>query len=533
MACQLVMTSVVRIVNYRKGPYFVGETRHDSAPSPDLKHLPGDRVDGAGAIVERATGVRLHGVLDLMNRTGMGFSPRGVPLYLFHPFDASYPPFLVASKEPKTDNRLATVAFEHWKDRWPRGGLVALHAPVGTVEVERRLLAETYSGTGALPDVPVAFPATLTTHKSVPWLRVFNIDPAGTEDVDDIFAWRRVDVRTTQFMIAIADVAAWVPPDCDVDARARALGQTLYDDGAVVVPMLPARLSTQTASLRCDGIGRPVLGLVFTLVDGCVAEKAWEEHIVALTNVFGYETVEEDMAIQLYDNLCKTCLRRPDPSDTHDWVACAMITYNYEAAQLLHGVGLGVLRRHEGIGAPAYAELASLSGCEAVKSLGASAGEYVLGSSLQTAHAGLDLSVYCHASSPLRRYSDLVNQRMLKYLLFGASWLLGRTAMPATGIVAHLNLRAGRAKAYERDFLYLRTIRPATITRVSGIVLTAKTGVQGAWSVYVPTWKRTVRAVSPLEHEVAPGATVDLEVYCDLRRPAWKERIVCTIKERT
>jgi exoribonuclease R len=428
-------------------------------------------------------------------------------------------------------NRLATVAFEHWKDRWPRGGLVALHAPVGTVEVERRLLTETYAGPGGPPiaDAPVAFPATLTTHKSVPWTRAFNIDPAGTEDVDDIFAWRRVDARTTQFMIAIADVAAWVPPDCDVDTRARALGQTLYDDGAVVVPMLPTSLSTRTASLRCDEIERPVLGLVFTLVDECVAGQAWEEHLVALTDAFTYETVEEDMAIQLYDYLCETCIRRPDPGDTHDWVACAMITYNYEAAKLLHDVGLGVLRRHSGLGTSDYAEVARVSGCDAVKSLGASAGEYVIGSSLQTEHAGLDLPVYCHATSPLRRYSDLVNQRMLKYLLFGASWLLGRSPVPATGIVADLNLRAGRAKAYERDFLYLRVIRPAEITRVSGIVLKAKEGVQGAWSVYVPAWKRTVRAVSPPEREVSPGATVGVDVYCDLRRPAWKERIVCTI----
>ena len=210
------MTATVRIVNYARGPYFVGETRHDSAPGPEAKYLPGDRVGTDGAVVERAVPKRLHGVLDLMNRTGMGFSPRGVPLYLFHPFDVSYPPFLVACKEPKVVNRLATVVFEHWKDRWPRGGLVALHGAVGDVEVERRLLGETYAGgptANVDVDVGVAFPATLTTHKSVPWHRAFNIDPVGTEDVDDIFAWRRVDARTTQFMIAIADVAAWVPPE--------------------------------------------------------------------------------------------------------------------------------------------------------------------------------------------------------------------------------------------------------------------------------------------------------------------------------
>jgi hypothetical protein len=116
---------------------------------------------------------------------------------------------------------------------------------------------------------------------------------------------------------------------------------------------------------------------------------------------------------------------------------------------------------------------------------------------------------------------------MLKYLLFGAGWLLGKSPSSASEIVSHLNLRAGRAKAYERDFLYLRVIRPAEITRVSGVVLKPKDDVQGAWSVYVPAWKRTVRAVGST---AVAGAVVDLEVYCDLRRPMWKERIVCTIK---
>jgi hypothetical protein len=205
-----------------------------------------------------------------------------------------------------------------------------------------------------------------------------------------------------------------------------------------------------------------------------------------------------------------------------------MITYNHEAAKLLQSVGLGVLRRHSGLGAGEYADIAKRSGCDAVATLGASAGEYVLGSSLQTAHDGLGLDVYCHASSPLRRYSDLVNQRMLKYLLFGAGWLLGRTASGATAVVAHLNLRAKRAKAYERDFLYLRSVRPGAITTVSGVVLKPKDELRSSWSVYVPEWKRTVVAVGSA---VVQGDHVELEIYSDLRRPAWRERIVCRIKE--
>jgi hypothetical protein len=117
---------------------------------------------------------------------------------------------------------------------------------------------------------------------------------------------------------------------------------------------------------------------------------------------------------------------------------------------------------------------------------------------------------------------------MLKYLLFGAGWLLGRSATAATEVVAHLNLRAKRAKAYERDFLYLRSVLPGAITKVSGVVLKPKDELRSTWSVYVPEWKRTVVAGGS---SVAPGDRVELEVYSDLRRPAWRERIVCRIKE--
>lgn len=522
-----------RVKNYLRGPYELGSEKFAAPPAPENRWLPGDIV----AADDRAVGSRarpppLHGVLDLLNRTGQGFSPRGVPLYLFYPLDPAWPPFLVAYKERGAANLLVTIQFEHWDSgRWPRGGILRTYGTVGDTGLERKLLYETYSvSSEPVKDTTVPFPPAVHDHTQMDWEAAFNVDPDSTEDVDDIFAWRSVE-ETTYFMIAIADVSAWVPADCAVDRRAHDLAQTLYDNGDVVTPMLPPSLSTRTASLRCDGIGRPVIGLVFGIRDGTVVSQAWHRYMVTLTAAYSYDSVLADVltATRLRQLLEVACEMALDPADSHDWVAQAMIKYNHAAAQQLSAVGLGILRRHSGMRCEDYASIATESGCSEIGMFGMAAGEYCIGSALQTAHAGLDLDVYCHASSPLRRYADLVNQRLLKYLLFGESGMLGGSTMGAEEVVTHLNARARAAKVLERELWFLGALRPDKITEAEGICLKLKDADAGRWTVYVPAWKRKITGCVVEGAVMRPGRGVTVRAYCDLRRPAWRDRIICQL----
>lgn len=524
-----------RVKNYLRGPYELGSEKFAAPPAPDNHWLPGDLIMEDGR-VSRVRPPPLHGVLDLLNRTGQGFSPRGVPLYLFYPLDPAWPPFLIAFKERGTANLLATVQYEHWDSgRWPRGGILRTHGPVGDTALERKLLYETYNVSAEpVKDTLVPFPAAVHDHACVDWEAAFNVDPACTEDVDDIFAWRSVE-DTTHFMIAIADVSAWVPADCAVDRRAHDLAQTLYDNGDVVTPMLPPSLSTRTASLRCDGMARPVIGLVFVIRDGEVVSQTWHKYMVTLTRAYTYDSMLADVptATKLRQLLESTCNVSLDPADSHDWVAQAMIKYNHAAAQLLSAVGLGILRRHSGTRCADYASIATESGCSEIGMFGMAAGEYCIGSALQTAHAGLDLDVYCHASSPLRRYADLVNQRLLKYLQFGECGMLGSSIMGAEEVVTHLNSRARAAKALERELWFLGALQPDKITEAEGICLKLKDASlpmeAGRWVVYVPAWKRKITGCVVEGAQMRPGRRCIVRAYCDLRRPAWRDRIVCQL----
>jgi len=520
------------VKNYLHGPYRMGSVAFDGGVPTLHRWLPFDRIDADNKVAERKSPILLDGVLDLVNRTGQGFSPRGVPLYLFYPLDATWPPFLVAYKNHSAVNLLVQVQFEHWNSGpWPRAGLVRTHGNVGNAEIEHRLLQTTFAGCAPLAnnDTCELIP-TISTHETAHWDYVFNIDPASTTDVDDIFAWRCSE-NIVHFMIAIADVAAWIPSDSAHDKRARELGETFYDEGTVITPMLPSYISEVCASLRNDGITRPVIGLEFTIRDGVIIGCDWHRYNITLTANYSYESVcDAAISLELYNLLCIVCHNSPDAEDTHDWVAQAMITYNHNAAKVLARANIGLLRRHAGISNNEFERIAVASGCKEIAHLGMTAGEYCIASELQTMHSGLDLNVYCHATSPLRRYSDLENQRILTHLLFGTNYVTTQQDLADLADLAdHLNIRSRAARTLERELWFLRHIEPLSISIVEGVLLQCKDSIANRWAVYVPEWRRKISGVVNAGTVCDSGNRVTLRVFCDLRSANWRNRIVCQI----
>ena len=228
-------------------------------------------------------------------------------------------------------------------------------------------------------------------------------------------------------------------------------GQTLYNDGVVVAPMLPTILSADFASLRSNGVSRPVLAFCFVVECGYVVSRTWRQLMVTVHRAYTYDSVLlDDTVCLILPRLLTALSGSPVGEDPHHWIEVAMIAYNTAAAAVLRLTGAGLLRAHGGRANTEWSALATATGCSDLAFLGASSGSYVPGDSLECAHAGLGLDVYCHASSPLRRYADLVNQRWLRHLLFGA----GRPFMAfADSVARHLNERGSAAKAYERDRL--------------------------------------------------------------------------------
>ena len=511
---------LLSVKNYLKGPYTLADGPEIREPVPH-KWLPGETIDlTTRTVVSKIPHRHIIGIVDFMNRTGMGFTPRGVPLYLCHPLDPKYPPMIVSSKLHPIANQIVSVSIEHWEEKWPRAGIQRILGNVGDSAVEKEALL--LRASIPLPVDNTEWIANVRYHEEISWDAVFNIDPDGCEDVDDVICWRKKE-NGYEMAIAIADVASWVAEDSAVDKYAEKAGQTLYNNGKVVAPMLPTSLSTRFASLRDDGIARPALAYCFTVECGEVVSHTWRRLLIRVGRSYTYESVLSDDAVSLIlPRLLRALTGLDVGEDPHYWIEVAMIAYNRAAAALLREADVGILRAHEGRSNSEYSALAESSGCRELAFLGSSAGKYVKGDAVVCAHAGLGLDVYCHASSPLRRYADLVAQRWLHHLVFGV-------AKPVTcSSPTHLNERGAVSKAYERDMWFLEHLQMLTVSTVQGIVLK---DTDEKVVVYVPEWRRKIRGVrAEGVTELALGAKVTVRAFTDLRRCTWSDRVVCSVE---
>jgi exoribonuclease R len=245
---------------------------------------------------------------------------------------------------------------------------------------------------------------------------------------------------------------------------------------------------------------------------------------VAVTTAYTYESVLDNPSIsEVLPALLGIITNQPQSMDPHVWVEQAMILYNMKVAEVLKHARKGILRRHAGTTNTDYALLAKTTGVQDLAFLGSAAGQYVPATTQDTHHAGLGLTTYCHATSPLRRYSDVVNHRWLKHLVFGFQ-------MPyAVTIAEHLNHRSNIIKQFERLIWFLQHLNPdGSITTTKGIVITYDEEKKTA-KVYVPQWKRTIRATHTTMQVFEPGKQVTIRAFSNLKATSIQQRIICSM----
>ena len=531
-----IQMATVIVQNWQKNKFTFSDG--SSIPPPPatlqtLKWMPGDVISTTtGLLLKRGitTAARIIGVVDVLNRTRFGTTSRGVPLYIMYPIDVTYPPFVIALKTKPATNVFVQAKYEHWDGIWPRASLEKQIGPVGDLNSELQAMIQT------LPPLPLpsltptaaVSPSASASHTIQDWDVVLHIDPPGCKDVDDILCWKRRDSRIV-FGIGIADVAHWIPEGCETDRAAFERGATLYRDGEAIEPMLPPHISESLASLRCDSTPRPAVCLVFELEDDAgkwkraAASPRWELHMLRVSESYTYDSIHEntERAADVRTYLSAVCDNELS-MDSHEWIERAMILYNRTVAEELQHAGVGVLRIHAGTTNEEYTALSIKTGIRELGWLGSAAGTYV-DPRENTGHTGLSLACYTHASSPLRRYVDLLNQRWIRALKFG---------FPAPTIKAEphdLNLRSKRIRRLERDMYFVsRALR--TQTGVSdtcdGYLLSQHVrpgDVSTQWRVYVPDWKRVVTCAveSP-----APGDKVSVRAYFDIRQANWSRRMI-------
>jgi exoribonuclease R len=541
------MSVTIKTTDYKK---FVINGKEVPFSSLD-RILPDDKVVSSGdkwSMVVRGKQPPLVGVLDCLNKTRYGFTAKNVPIYLFQPMNKAYPPFRVGSTIEPTQNYLIVIQYETWElgQSMPRGSLVQNLGAVGDFEAEANALYWLYSPwTGYTKKTSEYKPKELDVTdrteilKEYGWTTI-NVDPDGCEDIDDCFSykWDEHDLLL-ECAITIADVAELVEQNSVIDQTSRKAGQSLYQDGTKPRHMLPSTVAVDYGSLS-PGDQRVGISLffIYNVQENRFTNFHFKETLIVNQKSYTYDSVKLSEHAGTLTTLCKALAKSDDDvTDPHTWIATLMILYNTMFAEYIQGAEGGLLRAHS---APDADRLIVLKAIDpALSFLAMSSATYVPATTENPFHYGLDTEVYTHASSPLRRYADLHNQRVFKEIYHGSI-----SRQPSDhSLISELNQKAKDAKKYERDYDFLKAVFNTDNKILAGTVvgLKQKDSVVRI-EVWVPAWKRIIKmslagtladsiasVVSRDEkssHTLAVGQNVNLAFSFDSTKCKWKERMI-------
>ena len=430
----------------------------------------------------------IPGIIELTSRTIYGLTSRNIPIYRFKPLNTSLPDYIVGcSWKEKTQNMLALVE----PSKTTRTNLVRLLGPCGDIRAEREALLYQYSTHSWKKfDTTTIHPPAVSQRKILTGY-TFNIDPVGCIDIDDV-----ITIGDDGYMyITIADVASWMVTNPTLFQTASQIGQTLYMNGKVVAPLLP--IEEQCSLL--PGKERSGLALKFKWINNQIQDISFEQVLVTNTESFSYEEAQTFPYAKLLTDVT-SYLASKDVTDSHEWIEQLMIFYNCEVATRLVQKEKGLLR---------YQDSADVDKIEYYRRFGISslflankAAKYI-DASTPLPHWGLSKVLYCHATSPIRRFADIVNQMVMCGY-----------AVPEFSIERLNTLQTG-AKKYERENFFLGHILDSTERSVEGIVLSDH-------RVWVPAWNRIVTC----KNEANPGTRGTLLYSLNMNQSTWKRRMV-------
>ncbi len=491
----------------------------------------------------------ISGTLELSAKVRYGIGSRGIPLFRFVPYDTSIGPFAVGCSQRDLFHNVHAIVTPNaanaanaepspqsspsFRTLLPKATLVQnLGIPTNETNLQVLLAAYAYDGKKSLRLPKVAqqnIPSPLSEEFSKrPHVEgiTFHIDPPGCKDVDDSFSFLETKERTWRVSINIADVSAWVKEGSEHDVKASERATSFYSpEGEALVPMFPREISEGAASLR-GSEPRPTFSLQFTWTPGApqpLTDFQWVEAMATTHTSYTYDEADAAQAKgATHMSALKELSAELDPTNTeqtsHEWVQNMMILYNRKAGETLRQKGNGILRRHSAPKAAALAEWTAID--PSLSFLAYEAATFCLATAEDARHFGLSrpdicTEAYAYASSPIRRYCDLVNQRILK----GASAAVQQETVDA------LNRRQKQAKAFSRDLFFMGQL--ASEVKIQGGLVLSNS--EKACKVYVPAWKRCVK-VRCIEAQPLVGSRVSLEWLCDYQKPNWKEKIIFRMK---
>ena len=461
----------------------------------------------------------IAGTLELASKVRYGITSRGVPIFRFIPYDKRFLPMAVGCSQRNLSHNIHAIVEPGpltQSLQLQKANLVQnLGQPTDATELQVLLTTYAYDSRKELKTLP-KITESVKFIESREFLegKTFHIDPPGCRDVDDSFTIAK-GIEGWNIAINIADVAERVQEGDATDTAAKQRATSFYTtEGTPVFQMLPQEIE-EVATLL-PGSTKLTVSLCFKFANNSITDICWKLTQTQTTTSYTYDQADVDICDELQVLRRIAATLGYDTPDSHIWVERLMIFYNTHAGILLAKNGVGILRRHKGPLSENCPNCEDIPDIPEIPEFYESA-EYCLPGS-DTRHYGLKTDFYAYASSPLRRYADLVNQRSIKSILKGAS-----PAKQEQCVIDELNRRQKQAKAFSRDLFFMTTLSSMKNTSVQGIVLEEK-------KVWVPIWKRLIKIKSFVD-SIPRGAKVNIQWHEAREHARWKERIVFKVSK--
>ena len=475
------------IVKKKYGSFLVPEFEGSKLATKCLPYDLVNPTDKGCSLSKRAEYPLMVGILET-TKSKYGFTGKGNSIYLCKPLDEQYPPFYIGSKiKDIIHNKLITFKFDSWPENseFPKGTFLDLLGDCGDFEAEKKSCLLKACGFSWMKTIPEELILPDFSNRRILEGFTFNIDPDGCKDVDDC-----ITISENFIAISIADVSAFVEVNPWMK-YAEMIGTSLYENGTCVKPMFSRNLSEDLMSLT---IGRK--RLAYSLI---ITESSWrfEETIVKVDKAYTYDNfpknpilnswVEKISGIKIIDN--------------HKIIEILMLYYNTKAGEVLKSKNSGILRSQKGVNVERAKLFEAFS--QEYMYLSYESAKYCLPSH-NTTHEQLQVQNYAHASSPIRRYVDIINQFALK-------------EKPISYKTIHrFNQQQKSAKTYERDLVYLDLYKNKR--EVEGIVIDSE-------SCFIPLLKKVIK----LENNKKVKEKVLLRYYINPQNFKWKDKIIFEI----
>tara|TARA_B100001173_G_scaffold264610_1_gene239308 strand:+ start:920 stop:2602 length:1683 start_codon:yes stop_codon:yes gene_type:complete len=389
----------------------------------DIVYFENNKIIG----VKTRNTAKISGILYLNKNTKYGFNSKNMPYYIFYPLNKKYPTFLVASSLKTKVKTYITIIFNKWpiNSKYPYGQCMDVIGPINICKNMYEILL--YKNNLIYPKLKIP-KNIIETHKSYIIenvnYKVFTIDPEGCRDIDDALSINIYDTYV-ELGVHITDVSYFIN---DIYHLLYNLCSSIYGNHRQI-NILPDIYATNLCSLL-ENTNRKCISIIFKFSHNYELIN----YNIKLTNVniiknFSYDEAEE--IIKNKNKKYKDLLDiwnfmsnyNKSITNTHILVEKLMVLANHKIAETLYKYDKNntILRVHSNN------ENNYKDKNNDIYNLDTITNNYLKIKTYNSAiyeknvtkptHYGLNINLYTHFTSPIRRICDIITHINIKNYL--------------------------------------------------------------------------------------------------------------------